>query len=68
MRFAFLPIRIGDEVIWWEYYWARFMGEYREVAPISEWPNCCDKMRGEMWVDGKRKAEWCPDHAPNGFD
>jgi hypothetical protein len=68
-RFAWVPVRIGDEVIWWEHYWARFMGEYREVALISQWPHCCEQMRGEMQThDRKLLPEWCPVHAPNGFD
>lgn len=30
-RFAWLPVKIGSEVIWLERYQSRCMGEYREV-------------------------------------
>ena len=30
-RFAFLPVKIGSEILWLEWFERRFMGEYYEV-------------------------------------
>jgi hypothetical protein len=65
--FAWHPIRIGRERIWWEWVERRWHGggfgdgvfEYRGVP---EWPYCCDQMRGPMWLDGKLQESWCPTH------
>ena len=31
ISFAFMPLKIGNEIIWLERYWSRFMGIYTEV-------------------------------------
>lgn len=33
-RFAIIPVKIGDEVLWLEWFERRFMGEYYEVRKI----------------------------------
>lgn len=33
-RFAILPVRIGDEILWLEWFERRFAGEYYEVRKI----------------------------------
>lgn len=61
-RFAWLPVKIGDEWLWLERYQRRFCGDFYEVAFETEWPHCCDQMRGVMWIDGKLIPEFCPVH------
>lgn len=63
-RFAFLPVRVADQWIWWEWFKIRPCGEFYEVWIPTEWPHCCDQMRGEMWIDGELEPEWCPVHSP----
>ena len=60
--FAWLPVKIGDERLWWDWYWWRDQCLYRQVAFATGWPNCCDEMRGDMWLDGELKPAWCPVH------
>jgi hypothetical protein len=33
-RFAFLPVKIGDEILWLEWFERRFAGEYYEVRKL----------------------------------
>ena len=34
-RFAFLPVKIGDQTVWLERFERRFMGEYYEVRMLE---------------------------------
>jgi hypothetical protein len=37
-RFAFLPFKINDEIIWMERYWSRFEGIYYNVRKYEDKP------------------------------
>lgn len=36
-RLAFLPVKIGDEWVWWEWFKAIPHGEFTEVCTLEDW-------------------------------
>lgn len=74
--FAWHPVRVGGEWLWLEWVERQFVGGgFGDCAVFyrttPEWPYygaCCDQMRGEVWIDGKHRPEWCPVHTPRDGD
>lgn len=72
--FAWYPVTVGRYRVWLEWIERKreWHGAHDGYYPfdsyrlVSEWPYCCEQMRGEMWIEGKLQEEWCPVHSSNG--
>lgn len=49
-RFAFFPMKIGDEWVWLEWYWQRFEGLFYNVAKLEDVPLCRTLLLFSFWV------------------
>ena len=46
-KFAILPVNVGDQWIWLEFYWSKFQGDYYNVSLGKEKP--CDWIWSATW-------------------